>query len=226
MGVEDDAAAFFRPAVLGWWRDHRRTFPWRETREPYAVLMAEIMLRRTRADQAARVFERFLARFPDPATLDAADPDEVAAIVRPLGLDWRTPAFKRIARALVGEHGGEVPDGYLELRTLPGVGDYVAAAVRIFAFGRPETLADTNTVRVAARYFGFPYHADSRRIRAVRQQVDRLLDPTRPRESAGALLDFAALVCRAGTPLCARCPVATACAYARARAELTGGNTG
>jgi A/G-specific adenine glycosylase len=215
--MTDSAASWFRGRVLAWSLSHPRAFPWRQTTDPFAVLIAEIMLRRTRAEQVVPVYDRFIARFPEPRILAAASEHDVEAIVRPLGLAWRVPAFRRLAAVLVTEYGGSVPSEYNELIRLPGVGDYVAAAVRAFAFNLPTVVADTNTVRVAARYFGFRYHADSRRNRSVRAQVAQLLDDHRAHDSSRALLDFASLICRAQDPLCGECPVASRCAYHRSQ---------
>ncbi len=212
--MSDPAALMFRDRLRCWVASCARTLPWRNA-TPFGILIAEVMLRRTRAEQVAPVFHRFLARYPDAVALAAAPDEEITEVVRPLGLEWRVPAFKQLAQALIARHGGQVPVEMEQLLALPGVGDYIANAVRVFAFDRPSALIDTNTVRVAARYFGFPYHADSRRNRGVRARVEPLLDQQRPRESARTLLDFAALVCNARQPKCSTCPVADSCVYAR-----------
>jgi A/G-specific adenine glycosylase len=212
-GATDDAVSYFRVRLLSWAERNLRSFPWRETSDPYAILMVEVMLRRTRADQVIPVYERFMARFPTPAALAGADVQAVSDTVRPLGLNWRVPAFQELARALSDGMGGHVPESRSALLGLSGVGDYVAAAVRIFAFNVPDTLVDTNTVRVAARYLGFSYGAESRRNSTVRAAVGRLHDHTQPRRFGRALLDFAALVCRAPTPRCDMCPMSSRCAY-------------
>lgn len=209
----DDAAAYFRARVLAWAEAHTRAFPWRETDDPFGILMAEVMLRRTRADQVIPVYERFMSRFPTASALADADSENVAEIVRSLGLTWRMPTFQRLALVLSNAMDGRVPEERSALVELVGVGDYVAAAVRIFAFNLPDTLVDTNTVRVAGRYFGFAYHAESRRNSQVRVDVDRLHDHAQPRRSGQALLDFAALVCRAPSPRCDVCPISDRCAY-------------
>ena len=205
---------YFRVRLVEWAESHRRLFPWRATEDPFAVLIAEIMLRRTRADQVIPVYQRFMARFPTPGALAGAEPQVVADTVRPLGLTWRVPAFQLLARVLTDATNQQgVPEDRGQLQELSGVGDYVAAAVRMFAFNLPDTLVDTNTVRVAARYFGFSYHAESRRNSEVRTAVARLHDRTQPRRSGQALLDFAALVCRARGPRCGECPMSVRCVY-------------
>lgn len=215
MSTSDEDVWFYR-TILGWGIIHKREFPWRATTDPFRVLIAEMMLRRTRADQVVPIYRRFLERFPDAATLAAASEAEVAELVRPLGLAWRVPAFLQMARTLVGRYGGTVPRDRQSLRSLPGVGEYVADAILCIAFSEPVALVDTNTVRVAGRYFGFPTHGESRRSVSVRRAVARLIDPMAPRESSLALLDFAATVCRAGPPLCERCPFTERCTWRQA----------
>lgn len=213
LPASDDAAARFRARLLRWYTGAGRDFPWRHAEEPFHLLLAELMLRRTQAVQVVPVYERVVARFPTPAALAAAPEDAVADLLRPLGLAWRVPAFRRLASALVECHDGRVPTDRAVLLALPGVGEYVASAVRAVAFGVHDPIYDTNTVRVAGRYFGFPTHAESRRRRPVQQLVDRLFAPDDARRSTLALLDFAALVCRAAHPRCASCPMLADCSY-------------
>lgn len=209
----DDDATYFRHQLPHWWASGRRDFPWRHTTCPYRILVAEMMLRRTRARQVVAVYEVFVERFPSAAVLAAASEASVQETLRPLGLTWRVPAFRQMGRMLVEQHGGTVPRDRAALLALPGVGDYVADAVRCFAFGEAGAVVDTNSVRVAGHYFGFPVHAESRRRVMVRSAVQELVDPAIAREGNWALLDFAALVCRATAPLHDRCPVASRCTW-------------
>jgi A/G-specific adenine glycosylase len=209
------AQQFFKSQIKGWFESNRRDFPWRRTTEPYRLLIAEMMLRRTRAGQVGPVYEQFIDSFRTPQELADAPPESVGAVLRPLGLTWRVPAFQLMARQLVIRYGGTVPHTRVELLSLPGVGDYVADAVRCFAYGEPVSIVDTNTVRVAGRYLGFSYGPDSRRLKAVKGAIGRLLDEAAPVESNLALLDFAATICKASKPICAKCPVATRCTWFR-----------
>lgn len=208
-GVEQ----YFYERLLEWAQTHGRSFPWRETREPYQVLIAEMMLRRTRASQVVPVYTRFLELFPTIDDLLVSPDEDVAAVLYPLGLAWRAANFRRMAEHVATMENGQIPRERSRLLMLPGVGDYVASAVRCLAFNEDELLIDTNTVRVAGRYLGFPTHAESRRHRPVREAVGHLIDHRQPRASNLALLDFAALVCRAPQPLCTTCPVSQPCAW-------------
>ncbi len=131
----------FHAHLRAWGVEHQRIFPWRTTDNPFHILIAELMLRRTQARQVVPVYNQFIARYPDAQTLAGALPEEVARVLFPLGLAWRVPAFQQMARVLVAEHDGQVPTGYETLLALPGIGDYVASTVCSFALGRPFRLS-------------------------------------------------------------------------------------
>ena len=206
-------AVEFRRRVAIWGQKKRRTVPWRKRRDPYRLLMAELMLRRTRSAQVAPVFTKFVLRFPTPLALASSSERALVSLLKPLGLKWRTPAFRGVARKIVDEHHGRVPRDVTSLQALPGVGDYVASAVSAFAFNQPAVLIDTNTVRLAARLFGTSYGPESRRDPQTRSLVAHLFDPTIPRRSAESVLDFASLICVSGRPLCEECPMTDICEY-------------
>ncbi len=201
----------FHSDLRFWGQDHMRVFPWRSTRNPYHILIAEMMLRRTQAKQVVGVYNQFILRYPDPYLLMSALTEEVIQTLYPLGLAWRAPAFQQIARVLVTALNGTVPEQYETLLTLPGVGDYVASAVCCFSFNQAIPIIDTNTVRVAGRLFGIPTHAESRRRQPVRQLLKDLLDHQDPRTYNYTMLDFAASVCTVTSPHCEICPVSSQC---------------
>jgi len=211
--IDHDAAAFARHTLLEWYDMAARTFPWREDTDPYHILIAEMMLRRTQARQVIPVYHRFLGRFPDIASLNLATAGEIVEMLRPLGLSWRANNFKVVAREIMMHHQGKIPCEREELLALTGVGPYVASAIRSFAFHEPAVIIDTNTVRVAARYFGFDYNPESRRRKPVIEAVSQLVTQREPARSNYALLDFAALICRAHHPLHNTCPLASRCAW-------------
>jgi A/G-specific adenine glycosylase len=216
MSDTSERSTFFQKQLLAWGLSHGRAFPWRSTSDPYRLLIAEMMLRRTQARQVVPVYEDFVRQYPTPQALASAAEKDVEQRLRPLGLSWRIPAFRQMAQCVVTEYGGKVPRDRAALLSLSGVGEYVAEAVRCFAYNEPVALLDTNTVRVAGRYFGFPVHAESRRRAPVKRAVARLVDPHAPRASNLALLDLAATVCRPKQPLCECCPVAAGCAWQQA----------
>jgi A/G-specific adenine glycosylase len=192
-----------RDALLEWFARNGRDFPWRHTQDPYRVLVAELLLQRTRAEAVARVFPNFVDRFPNPASLAAAAPWEVATTVRVLGLTYRVHRLIAMAREIVGRGG--VPSTFEELLDLPGVGVYVANAVLCFAFGVPRPLVDANVMRVLNRLSGIV--SESR----AWESLIPLLQPTTAGHLNYALIDLAAEVCVEPNPRCHVCPVQGLC---------------
>jgi len=213
MSVLQDNATFVQVELQTWFEQSGRIFPWRFDHDPYHVLIAELMLRRTQARQVIEVYKRFIRQYPNISTLDEAANEEVETVLYPLGLKWRAKNFKAVARQIILTHKGMIPTAQNELLALPGVGPYVTSAVLCFAFGKATVLADTNTVRVAARFFGFACNAESRRKKSVIEFIGQLVDKNKPDVSNYALLDFAALVCLPRRPLCGICPIASHCQY-------------
>lgn len=219
--INTENAEFAQQQLLRWFRTSARTFPWRYDTNPYHVLIAEMMLRRTQARQVVPVYSKFIKRYPDIESLDAAPVEEVASLLYPLGLSWRVNNFKMLAREILVRHQGIVPRERDALLALTGVGSYVADAVRCFAFNEIAVIMDTNTVRIAARYFGFDYNPESRRRKPVIAAVSRLVNHQEPAKSNYALLDIAATVCRARDPIHEQCPLASQCAFYRALQQTT-----
>jgi len=204
----------FRQLLLLWFERHGRRYPWRETRDPLSVLVAEVMLRRTRADQVTGVYERVIAAYPDVRSLASAPSEEIERMVASLGLRWRSPAFKRLAEVVRDKHGGRVPATRGELLDLPGVGDYVAGAVLSIALGKPEWMVDSNVVRVFARYFGMVTTKEGRRDRHVVETAKAYVSCEDPRRANLAVVDLGALVCTSRNPDCGACPLADGCTHA------------
>ena len=210
----------FRRKLIAWWRVNHREFPWRKTRHPYKLLVAEVLLHRTRAPQVVPLYREFVHRYPSWASVARASLQHLRLLLRPLGLEWRTTQLHRMARVISLRFHGRTPTKRDDLESLPGVGHYTATAVRCFAYGAPEVLLDTNTVRVLSRVRGLRHTDASRRSRLYHDEMARLLDRGRPREFNFALLDLAALVCRPTHPECAICPILMYCLYGKRR--LTG----
>ena len=202
-----------RQTLLRWFRKHARKYPWRETSDPYQVLIAELMLRRTQADQVKPVFEEFIEEFPDARSLDEADERRVAELVYPLGLNWRTPAFKKVVREVGEKYGYQIPETREELTGLTGVGDYVAGAILSVAYGKKEWIVDTNVARVFQRYYGLKTIKEARRDKQVVGLARAYAAGRDPRRANLAILDFAALVCTARKPRCPECPLRRECIF-------------
>ncbi len=209
--IPENTQQWLRRRVLAWFRTNGRDFPWRETDDPYRVLIAELLLQRTRADLVERLYDRFLAAYPSPHALAKAEPAETEALLGPLGFLHRSRRLPALGRALVDRHGGDVPRSKSALLALPGVGEYVANAVLTIAFGRRMPLVDPNVIRLLGRVIG---HASTRaRPRddaALWEFVAHLLPRRGAREFSLALVDLGALVCRR-RPRCFECPLRSRC---------------
>src|SRR2546426_1380767 len=147
-------ASRFRRLLLSWVQSNLREYPWRRERDRFRLLLSEMMLRRTRADQVVPVYECVAQRYPSAEELAVAPTEELRALLYPLGLEWRADNIVSMVREVVERYNGEVPGTKDEMMSLPGVGDYVASAVACFAKGEPTPIIDTNVVRVLGRLFG------------------------------------------------------------------------
>lgn len=203
----------FRDEIIRWFDKNKRNYPWRETHDPFKVLIAEMMLRRTKADQVKAVYDRLLAEYPDVETMTKAGSEELEQILYPLGLKWRTPAFGLVAREVREKYQCKVPSTREELTTLPGVGEYVAGAVLSIAYGKKEWIVDSNIVRLFKRYFGIKTSKEGRRDKHVVEIAKVYASGKDPRKANLALLDFAALICLPRNPKCTLCPSSTTCRY-------------
>ena len=134
----------FRSKIMHWFDINERDYPWRKTNDPFKVLIAEMMLRRTKADQVKEVYTKLFTEYPDVQVMAEADNRDLEQILHPLGLKWRTPTFGLVAREVKGKYQCRVPETRKELTTLPGVGEYVAGAVLSVAYGKKEWIVDSN----------------------------------------------------------------------------------
>ena len=204
----------FRATLRAWGQEHFRSFPWRQTTDPYRILMAEVMLHRTQASQVVPVYASFVQRYPAAPAVASAPKDELHRVLYSLGLRWRIDLIHDMIECLTTGFGGEVPQGKAALLSLPGVSEYIAGAVRCFSWNLREPLIDTNTVRVIGRLFGQEIKPSSRRNRRFRELIAALVDPEEPRVYNYALLDLAAQVCaKKRPPHCTQCPLFTCCLY-------------
>lgn len=214
--MKDDASIrrrrTFGDALLRWYDRERRDLPWRRLVSPYRTLVSELMLQQTVVATVIPYFERFIARFPDLSMLAAAEEDEVLALWSGLGYYARARNLHRAARRVVEHHRGELPPIEAELRALPGIGEYTAAAVAAIAFGARTFALDGNAARVVARLFGVADPIDRPKVRARLRARGQLLVPARRTgDFAQAVMELGARVCVSGMPRCGACPVATAC---------------
>jgi A/G-specific adenine glycosylase len=207
----------FRATLLDWFARHKRDLPWRRTRDPYAIWISEIMLQQTRVAAVVPYYERFLARFPDYGALARAAEAELLAQWAGLGYYYRARNMQKAARLMV--ENGCFPSNYGEIRQLPGVGDYTAAAIASIAFDLPNAVLDGNVLRVLSRVFDDATNiASTAGRRRFSELANELLDRAAPGEFNQALMELGATICLPENPQCLVCPVAELC---RARANGT-----
>jgi len=200
--------------MLRWYAANgRHALPWRLTRDPYAVLVSEVMLQQTQVERVIPYYAEWLLRWPDFAALAAAAPAEVIRAWRGLGYNRRAVNLHRLAVTVQREHGGVLPPDPAALRSLPGIGTYTAAAVHSFAGNERVAVLDTNIARVLARVFAGVASPRELPPRDLRNLAESLLPARTARDHNLALMDFGAMVCTARAPRCQACPVAASCAW-------------
>jgi A/G-specific adenine glycosylase len=203
----------FQRRLLTWYAEHGRDLPWRRTRDPYRVLVSEIMLQQTQVARVIPKYHEFLGRYPTIDALAAAEVTDVRRLWYPLGYNVRPVRLHQIARETVASYGGRLPDSAERLRALPGIGRYTAGAILSFAYGQDTAVLDTNVRRVLTRVFLGPRRA--RRLRGDRALWDLaagLVPRSRGYDFNQALMDFGATWCTPRRPRCRPCPVRRLCA--------------
>lgn len=222
-----------RSRLLQWFDRSKRDLPWRRDRDPYRVLVSELMLQQTRVDVVVPYFERWTALWPSFGALAAAQPDDVLAAWSGLGYYRRARALHEIARRVVADHAGRLPDDPAALRELPGIGPYTAAAVASIAYDRAVAVVDGNVERVVCRLLAIGDDPGAARSALVGEAARRLVTGVtpeggfaappgglRPGDMNQALMELGATVCTPANPNCPGCPIAKSCLANRA--GLTG----
>jgi A/G-specific adenine glycosylase len=207
VGPQAEHVEAVQQRVLDWYAQHARDLPWRQTRDPYAVLVSEIMLQQTQVERVIPKWHAWLRQFPTLADLARASRADAIRAWQGLGYNLRAVRLHEIAGQVAAEFGGELPRSLEGLLSLKGVGRYTAGAVACFAFGQPVAMVDTNVRRVLSRVFG-----------GQGESAQALADAVVPRQAAyawnQALMDLGATLCRAEAPLCLVCPLMEVCASA------------
>jgi len=202
-------------ALLKWFDKHKRSFSFRWTTDPYRVLVLEMMLRKTTARQVDKVWPKFMKLFPTPQNLAEASLEEVEEVLAPLGLRQRARQLQEIARTIIEEWGGIVPKDPEKLKSLPGVGNYIAGCVVSFCYNLKLPLIDSNVERVLSRLIA------NKLLGLTKAETYELLRKVyleaAPNEDLMrfhcALLDFASKVCKPKNPMCNGCPLTSWCSY-------------
>jgi A/G-specific adenine glycosylase len=226
VNLDDAVVARLQANVLTWFDRQARAFDFRGIRDPYAILVSEVILQQTQATRGEPAWRAFMDRFPTVDALAAAPPADVLRQWSGLGYNRRALNLQRAARAIVERHGGQVPDDLAALERLSGVGPYTARAVAAIAFGRPVGPVDTNVRRVLGRVLAG--HGSTRDAgvalgaRDLQATADAVVPVDRPADWTAALMDIGATLCKPSRPDCAACPLVGECRYAvmRARAAV------
>lgn len=203
----------FKRHLLRWYAKHQRPLPWRQTEDPYKILVSEIMLQQTQVDRVVPKYHEFLKKYPTVHVLAKADPKDVRKTWYPLGYNIRPVRLQQIARQSVAQYGGTIPDTHDELMAMDGVGRYTAGAVLSFAFRKDAPILDTNVRRVLRRVFGVtgdPSKAPAtKRLWVLAAEV---IPKGKGYIFNQALMDFGATLCTARKPACLVCPMQSVCA--------------
>ena len=209
---------WFRRRLLDWYRQHGRDLPWRRTRDPYRVLVSEIMLQQTQVDRVLPKYHEWLDRYPTFQALAVAPEADAGRTWYPLGYNIRPRRLHAIARESVERFGGTLPADEATLRSFKGVGAYTAGAVRSFAFGQRAAILDTNVARVLHRVFVARGDAKTHAAKKHLWSLSRAVMPMRHvYDFNQALMDFGATVCTARTPKCHECPLSRMCLTVNAK---------
>ena len=204
----------FQRGLLRWYGRHGRDLPWRRTRDPYKILVSEIMLQQTQVDRVIPKYHEFLRRYPTVQKLAQTPPADVKKTWYPLGYNVRPLRLRNIAKTVVARHDGKIPDTYDGLLAMDGIGRYTAGAVLSFAFEQDAPILDTNVARLLQRYFGLrgaPGRPQGRLQRRLWKLAERVIPPGRGYDTNQAMMDFGALICTAKAPKCPSCALKRSC---------------
>ncbi len=202
----------FRTNLRRWYRKNARDLPWRETVDPYAIWVSEVMLQQTQVKTVLLFYSKFMRAYPDIKSLAHANLQDVLKQWEGLGYYARARNLHRAARLIVADHDGILPSDRDRLQNLPGIGDYIAAAVLSIAFDQPYPVVDGNVKRVLARLFKMDVPVNqSAAIKQFQAVAAELLDTRHPGDFNQAMMELGALVCTPANPTCAICPVNVAC---------------
>jgi len=208
------AISHIQSGISLWGQRNMRKYPWRETQDVYKIMVAEIMLHRTKSDQVKELYRAFVEKYPDFKSIVLAGRETIESELRPLGLRWRAKLFYEMAEEVVEKYGGILPADRERLMQLPGVGHYISSAVLCFGYNLPAAILDVNTVRIIGRFFGIKVNDSSRRSRKFEKIMHDLVLHGEPKQFSLSMIDFAAAICIPGDkPRCQICPIKDGCCF-------------
>ena len=209
-----------RSALLEWYRQNKRDLPWRSTGDPYKIWLSEVMLQQTQVKTAIPYYHRFLAAFPDLKTLAAADLQQVHKLWEGLGYYARARNFQKAAQIVTSEFDGKIPLDYPKFRELPGVGEYIAAAVLSIVNSAPLAVVDGNVKRALSRLFMLPNPVnEAKSLKIFQRYANLIFEPNHPADFNQAIMELGALVCAPKNAKCDVCPISVHC-LARQNGEV------
>lgn len=213
--MPDQKPEIFVSTLLEWAKDNLRDYPWRVTKDAYKIMIAEIMLQRTRAEQVVPVYERFLQKYPDIVSLSKAPVSEIRLTILSLGLEKRADGIKQLADQITEQYHGRIPRTQGELLQLHWIGNYIANAILCYAFKKDVPTIDVNFARVLDRVFSLRLKQPAQKDKRVHEFALHLISPAKGRCRALNLgiLDLASRICTARNPSCQVCPVNSVCDY-------------
>lgn len=206
----------FSTTLLSWYEKHKRDLPWRNTTDPYRILVSEIMLQQTQVRRVILKYQEFLNTFPTVNDLARASKAEVIQAWSGLGYNRRALLLHQFAKVIIASYQGIIPTTVAELRQLPGIGPYAAGAIASFAFNQPAPAIDVNVRRIYRRYFegvdiGLPQSREKER--ELYQKVQEIIPLGKSRDFHNALMDFGSMVCTRVKPHCDSCPLQVSCRF-------------
>ena len=203
---EKSKIKIFQQELIEWGRENFQAFLWRETKDPYRILVSEFMLHRTRAIQVEPVYVDFINEYPSLEEFSKSNQREIKERLNTLGLTWRTENLINAMREIHNKYGS-VPDDLDKLLNIHGIGQYIAGATVCFSSNQNVSLVDTNTLRVIGRYFGFTFDEKSRKKKETVYIIGKVTESKKPRTLYYAIIDLAHTICKLRDPECFRCPL-------------------
>ena len=202
--------------LIKWYNANHRDYPWRNTNDPYSILIAEKLLQQTSVNEnVIKIYNHIVSKYPNARSLSYAEPDDLIPIVAPLGLNYRAYELIKLARVIVERYGGEIPDNLDRLLELPGIGEYIARAILCFSYGHDVPIVDTNISRLVYRILGWQGKMPSNpaRVRKLIIQVERFMVKGKAKIINLAMLDLCSSICSIKEPDCSICPISNECQY-------------
>ena len=217
MSIKNTSIKKFQKTLLKWFVINKRDFPWRNKKlTQYQIIISEVLLQRTKAETVAKFFPGFISAFPNWQTLANAGVEEIGEYLKPVGLyRQRSKRLHNLAIEMV-KRKGRLPKERKELEQIPFLGQYIANAIELQIFKKPSPLIDINMSRLLERYFGERQMADIRYDPYLQNLAKKVVDNCQSKELNWAILDYAALVCKARSPLCNACLLKAKCTYIKA----------